>query len=350
MKAMYLLLTVCAVILQIAQSADPKCTLESTKLICVGVNNEELIENIKKYQPAEIKCYDGPLTKLNLQELSIDDRKKIKEIVVVDLVNELELPVDTFNGVENLEVLAIVNTTVKIVEKKMFEPLTKLKEFHFVHSHSRKRGDGHLGFKFTPDLRKLTIKGSPMYAIMDNGLFNVPNLEELDFSDATVGTIKNDSFKFLTKLKKVNLRRNGLKNLPIELFDNQPNLKVLDVSHNPLQNVDEFLPHILETNKELDEFLIHDLPCQSFETKKEALQNALNFVTECAHEGQDGPYGYKTSCVSLRAFDKRKPNEKITVFHVDGNVPVDADDNFNGVPCVSNKKFKDIFPPIPFIF
>ncbi|XP_044729823.1 leucine-rich repeat neuronal protein 1-like [Chrysoperla carnea] len=337
MYLLHLLLTICAIILQVAQSANPKCNLDGKKLVCTDVNSNEFIQNIKKYQPTDIKCAECTFSKLNLQQLDIEIRKKLQNIEIIELLDELDFDVTTFKGVENLQTLTIVNTSIKTMEQKLFKPLSKLQEVHFIQCNARKRVD--FGFKYTPQLRKLSITQTFIYHVLDKWFHYIKNLQELDFSDSRIQTIDKKSFKALTKLQKIVLRKNDIKVLPTELFDNNLELKYLDVSHNPINQIN--IKHLIETNKELEEFLMYDLPCQTFESKAESLQ----FVTEYDQE-EDNPLNHKLSCVNLQAYDKRVPNKKITVFrqHL---MDVVSDNNFNGLPCVSGSKFKNIFEQIP---
>ncbi|XP_044730003.1 leucine-rich repeat-containing protein 4C-like [Chrysoperla carnea] len=337
----YLYIAVFTVILQIAQSAEAKCNLSGTKLLCTDVNNDELIENIKKYQPTYLVCDECTISKLNLQKLDVGIRKKLEIIEIIELLNILDFDLDTFSGVENLKSLRFKNATLQAIPPELFKPLSKLDEVIFSNCDVRTRVT-HC-FQHTPQLRKFTLKNALIYSIQAQWFEDIPNLVELDFSGNRLKNIDKDSFKKLLKLEKIILNKNDLKVLPTELFDNQSELKYLDVSHNPINQID--LKHIIDTNKKLDVLLIHDLPCQTFESKAEALQNDLQFVTECAQEGKDGPYKYKTSCVDLRSYDKRTPNEKLTIFQTSEHVC--SDENFNGLPCVSNDRAKDLFKPRP---
>lgn len=184
-----------------------------------------------------------------------------ENLQVLDLSrNEIAVIEDNaFNGLPKVNTLMLHHNKIQIIQAPIFRSLRSLGRLDLSLNEITAIEDGvfegldhimmvELGFNNLTTLRNSTFKGATalenlylsfnQFTEIGSTFVDLVNLKLLDLSYNQIGGINSTAFSNTTKLEEIELRSTGLTHLPIDLFAQQTELRMLDLSYNNLSLTD----------------------------------------------------------------------------------------------------------------
>lgn len=142
----------------------------------------------------------------------------------------LELLPNSFTGLNKLVKLTIINVSIPVLKRDIFNGMPKLKELTITGNITEIEFDTFSDMKY---LEKLTLSKSNLKTLSMDSFFGLKNLDTLDLSDNQLATLSPGIFDHLTNLKELYLQKNSFENLPENIFKNVRSLKLIRLNENP---------------------------------------------------------------------------------------------------------------------
>ena len=143
---------------------------------------------------------------------------------------------NTFTGLNKLEILYLNDNQIKVIDERLFENLSNLKELDLFRN-KLKRIDSNT-FKRITKLEKLTLGANQIEVIDERSFESLTNLKELILYGNQPKRIDSNTFKGLTKLEQLYLNSNQIEIIDERSFESLTNLRYLSLSYNKLIEID----------------------------------------------------------------------------------------------------------------
>ena len=164
------------------------------------------------------------LTRTNLSSLHLSNLFGLRTLTTDSNPN---LTAITMSNIRALQSFSFSN--VKSLKTAIFRALTSLTNSSLFSNPLLES----VSFEDTPNLTYVDLKGNPLLKTLV--FSNKFNMKGLDLSSCQLTSLP-DSVKTLTSLERLNLRSNQFSSLPDTFSTDFPNLKMLDLSYNQLQD------------------------------------------------------------------------------------------------------------------
>ncbi|KAK0398701.1 hypothetical protein QR680_002716 [Steinernema hermaphroditum] len=171
-------------------------------------------------------------------------------------------------GLTFLDKLDLSHNQISQLDSSVWSYTTHLQ--YLMLNNNRLRRLRSRSFNGLKELKYLQISNNDLDSIDANATFGLSALEELDLSSNRMAFCIEDELAlqhvYLPQLKVLKFTNNRIRNIPIRAFYNFPNLKVLDLSDNPISTIMEgaFDPLQLEELYINTKFLICDCKMEWF--------------------------------------------------------------------------------------
>lgn len=168
--------------------------------------------------------------------------------------NELRnLTKATFEGMTSLTELDLSNNGIETFQHDVFEHLPNLSTISLNNNRFHSLPEGL--FKSNKKLKLIRLSNNrvPLRSLPQGLMANLPDMTEVRLT-SDLESLPGDLFANSTQLQTVLITNNKLGTLPAELFASQENLTLLDLSHNQLTNLpDDIFRNVLNlTTLKLD--------------------------------------------------------------------------------------------------
>ncbi|KAK7095039.1 slit homolog 2 protein-like [Littorina saxatilis] len=159
---------------------------------------------------------------------------------VIDLSHNFLTHTQFFSWTTTKEVY-LHNNKLNFLDQQTFYGMDRMKVLDLRHNNLSTLDDNT--FKYLSNLSSLRLSDNSLQMIDFFGLFrSLKSLENLDLGYNLIKEMNTTSFKPLIKVKVVSLRKNKMKVVPAELFEDLEKLEEVDVSGNPFHCGCELLP------------------------------------------------------------------------------------------------------------
>lgn len=142
----------------------------------------------------------------------------------------LELLPNSFIGLNKLVTLTIINVSVPLLKRDIFNGMPRLKQLTITGNITEIEFDTFSDMKH---LEKLTLSKTNLKTLSMDSFFGLPNLQSLDLSNNLLAAVPPGTFNQLTDLKELYLQQNLLENLPEHTFTLLRSLKLIRLNENP---------------------------------------------------------------------------------------------------------------------
>lgn len=160
--------------------------------------------------------------KIEIDAFNVDSLKFLKKLVINDITFS-PIKKGIFNGLENLEVLNIKGTQLRVIDTGVLDVLTNtLKEFSLEESPYASTEiliEGLTGSGAMEKLENVKFRYNLKTSIARNTLVGLSNVKTLDLSDCKIETIAAGAFDSLSVIEQLKLEDNYLTIIPDGFFD-----------------------------------------------------------------------------------------------------------------------------------
>lgn len=190
------------------------------------------------YIPSELFVYFPKVTGLHFQSklkaLTENSFKNALGLTGLTLGPEItNIGVNAFNGAKNIKYLTLSSNKITTIDDNAFSGLSELLSLSL---ENNQLTEIHRNtFAGLSKLTSLTIYKNNIHTVED-GSFNLPNLELLFISENKLKTLPDTIFATIQKLENLYIEKNLLENIPESIYS-LTNAKRIGLSDNQIQNI-----------------------------------------------------------------------------------------------------------------
>lgn len=212
---------------------------------------------------SDVRLQELDLNTNNISSVPSNAFEKLKYLLFLDLSHNsiAIINANTFSGLNSLRKLLLNNNDILDIQPETFARLEKLDSLDLsFNSLESLSGDAFGTGTATPRiLRKLFLRGNHLVAIQPHTFDVIPNLDFLVLTDNDIAELDEDLLVPLTKLKKLHINRNKIKELSGMLFNTTALLlQELYIDHNKLT----FFPEVTNHFSSMTKFTLEGNPWQ----------------------------------------------------------------------------------------
>ncbi|XP_052273916.1 slit homolog 3 protein-like [Dreissena polymorpha] len=208
------------------------------------------LTGFQQLNPVENQVFDRfpnliALTMMNIDKLSLEEttfKGKVPQLQYLELKNVYirQIPVLTLRHTTSLKVLKIIENTIQAVYNHSFQNLINLQTLDLSHDQIASLEEQSF-YVVSKTLKTLDLDSNHLQVASLKALSSQqwPNLDDLQMSyNADLKSIPDNTFKNMPKLKSLSLVGLGIQTVTSNLLYGLNNLKMLDLSSNNIQKID----------------------------------------------------------------------------------------------------------------
>lgn len=190
---------------------------------------------------------------LRVPDSTFQDLRKLKRLKLRSKnfewspTKNLELSLNTFNGLSELHSLDLAQNNIKFIPSGVFCSLENLNTLNLTHNRIRTIGQLGLGPGCGASLHHLDLSHNEIKSLPeDSELLKLRSLQYLYLQHNNITDISNEAFSGLVSMRVLNISHNRLHTLPEGLFANARELREMYLNDNTLFELARGIFHRLE--------------------------------------------------------------------------------------------------------